>query len=110
MKLALVLVVLFWSGLAMADGSNHWTVAVQGADQPYMCNECDLATRIPDATAAQALNTWQVSHSPFVGQVDRNGVYRPCRTATRSVCATKRAVQPTPVSRRRGQTAPLVEH
>jgi hypothetical protein len=77
MKLALVLTVLFWSGLAMADGHNFWTVHVQGSDQPYMCNECGLVTPLPDSTSAQALNTWKAGQSSFTGPVDMKGIYRP---------------------------------
>jgi hypothetical protein len=87
MKLALVLVVLFWSGLAMADGPNLWTVAVQGSDRPYLCNECGLATPLPDATSAQALNTWKSGQSPFAGPVDMKGVYRPLQNGDKvSLC------------------------
>jgi hypothetical protein len=66
---------LFWSGMAMADAPSLWTVAVVGADQPYMCNECALRTPFPDPASAQALNAWKTGQSPFTGLVDAKGVH-----------------------------------
>jgi hypothetical protein len=52
-----------------------------------MCSECGLNTPIPDATSAQALNTWKAGQSPFVGPVDRKDVYRPLQNGDKvSLC------------------------
>jgi hypothetical protein len=86
MKLAGVIAIsLLWSSMVLADAPNHWMVAVLGAQQPYMCNECALRTPLPDSVSVQALNAWKSGQSPFSGPVDMKGVHYPLKNGDKVI-------------------------
>jgi hypothetical protein len=66
---------LLCSAMAIAGEPSHWMVAVMGAGQPYMCNECALRTPLPDSTSALALDAWKSGRPPFAGLVDAQGMH-----------------------------------
>lgn len=80
---------LLWSSVVMADGPDLWTVALVGARQPYICNECGLKTPLPDLASARALNAWKATQPPFNGPIDYKGVSRPIKSGDQVTLCNK---------------------